>query len=126
MLDGLLLVIDDILTFWKLKASCLSNILSMNIPLPIDLFKSRKFAWLPLCYTFNSSSVGYISRKALPNSPPSFKVERSSINRKLLSTSYLIFSYYYICYIFGFIVVWTKISPKWSRNNSHRNTNSLK
>ena len=31
------------------------------------MFKSRKVTWLSLCSTFNPSSFGYISRKALPN-----------------------------------------------------------
>lgn len=35
--------------------------------------KSRKVTWLPLCFTFSSSSIGCVSREALPNSLPLFK-----------------------------------------------------
>ena len=56
----------------------------MNLPLSIKKSKSRKDTWLPLCSTFKSSSVGYISRKTLPNSPLSYKTHRLSINQKLL------------------------------------------
>ena len=72
------------LTIWKLKVSLLSNILKMNLSLSRETTKSRKVAWMQLCSTFNSGFVGYISIKALPNSPQSIKTERSSINWKLL------------------------------------------
>ena len=49
-----------------------------------EISTSRKVAWLQLSSTFNFRSVGYISRKALPNLQPSFKAQRSSVNRKVL------------------------------------------
>ena len=52
----------------------------MNLSLSRETTKSRKVAWMQLCSTFNSGFVGYISIKALPNSPQSVKTERSSIN----------------------------------------------
>lgn len=61
----------------------LSNILQRNLPLSTEISTSRKVAWLQLFSTFNSRSVGYISRKALPNLQPSFKAQRSSVNRKV-------------------------------------------
>lgn len=84
MIDGILLVIDGILTTWKSEVFCWSNILLMNFPLSIEISISGKVALMPLCSSFYFSSVRYISRKALPNSPPLFKVQRSSVNRKEL------------------------------------------
>ena len=48
----------------------MSNILKINLPSTIEKPKFRKVAWMPLYSTFNTSSVGYISRKALSNRSP--------------------------------------------------------
>ena len=47
--------------------------------------KSRKVTWLPLCSTFSSSSIGCVSREALPNSLPLFK--ELAINSKRIVKS---------------------------------------
>lgn len=45
---------------------------------------SRTVSWLPLCSNFNYTSVGYISRSALPNSMPSFKIQKMSTKQKVM------------------------------------------
>ena len=103
MIDGVLLVIDDILRIWKLKASRFSNILQMNLPLSIEISKSRKVAWLPLFSTFNSSSAGYISRKSLANSPPSFKAQRESAKSCVWPACVLTYLAYFCAHVFGLL-----------------------
>ena len=80
MIDGILLVIDAILTVWKWKESSLSNILYMNLPLSIEISKSRRVVWLPL-FPLLILVLLDILRKTLPNSP--FKAQKS-INQKVL------------------------------------------
>ena len=61
MMDDMLLVISGILTIGRLKISLLSSTLSVNFRLSIEITTSMKVTWLPLCSTFSSRSVGYIS-----------------------------------------------------------------
>ena len=56
MIDGILLIIDGILKIWKLKVSYLSKILSMNLPLSIEISKSCMAAIL---FLFNFYKPGH-------------------------------------------------------------------
>ena len=84
MIGGVLLIIDENIAIWKLNKYHLSNTLQVNVPLSTKISTSRTVSWLPLCSNFNYTSVGYISRRALPNSMPSFKIQKMSTKQKVM------------------------------------------
>ena len=85
---GISLSIWDILTIENGKESLLSNNLCIMVPYLMVISKFKNVAWPPWC----TSLFGYKSQIDLPNSLPSFVVQKSSMKRLFDSKCFALIS----------------------------------